>query len=42
MKSINISLPDTMRTYIEEKVAAGGYSPHSAPRTVTPQRNESI
>ncbi|MHC5612958.1 MAG: type II toxin-antitoxin system ParD family antitoxin [Nostoc sp.] len=26
MKSINISLPDTMRTYIEEKVAAGGYS----------------
>ncbi|MFN6562917.1 MAG: type II toxin-antitoxin system ParD family antitoxin [Nostoc sp. ChiSLP01] len=26
MKSINISLPDTMRTYIEEQVAQGGYS----------------
>ncbi|MEH1825638.1 MAG: hypothetical protein V7L22_09780 [Nostoc sp.] len=26
MKSINISLPDAMRTYIEEKVATGGYS----------------
>jgi len=26
MKSINISLPDTMRTYIEEKVATSGYS----------------
>ncbi|MBG1272027.1 type II toxin-antitoxin system ParD family antitoxin [Nostoc sp. WHI] len=26
MKSINISLPDAMRIYIEEKVATGGYS----------------
>ncbi len=26
VKSINISLPDAMRTYIEEKVATGGYS----------------
>jgi antitoxin ParD1/3/4 len=26
MKSINISLPDSMRTYIEEQVAKGGYS----------------
>lgn len=26
MKSMNISLPDTMRTYIEEQVASGGYS----------------
>lgn len=26
VKSINISLPDAMRTYIEEKVADGGYS----------------
>lgn len=26
VKSMNISLPDAMRTYIEEKVAAGGYS----------------
>ncbi|ALF53515.1 transcriptional regulator [Nostoc piscinale CENA21] len=26
MKSINISLPDAMRTYIEEQVAAGSYS----------------
>jgi antitoxin ParD1/3/4 len=26
MKSINISLPDTMRAYIEELVAQGGYS----------------
>ncbi|MEH2246669.1 type II toxin-antitoxin system ParD family antitoxin [Nostoc sp.] len=26
MNSINISLPDVMRTYIEEKVATGGYS----------------
>ena len=26
MKSINISLPDTMRTYIEKQVAQGGYS----------------
>ena len=26
MKSINISLSDAMRTYIEEKVATGGYS----------------
>jgi antitoxin ParD1/3/4 len=26
MKSINISLPDTMRAYIEEQVAQGGYS----------------
>lgn len=26
MKSMNISLPDTMRTYVEEQVAAGGYS----------------
>jgi antitoxin ParD1/3/4 len=26
VKSINISLPDTMRTYIEEQVAQGGYS----------------
>ncbi|MBD2360546.1 type II toxin-antitoxin system ParD family antitoxin [Anabaena minutissima FACHB-250] len=26
MKSINISLHDTMRAYIEEQVAQGGYS----------------
>ncbi|MFB2838043.1 type II toxin-antitoxin system ParD family antitoxin [Floridanema evergladense] len=26
MKSINISLPDAMRTYVEEQVANGGYS----------------
>ena len=26
MKSINISLPDTMRTYVEQLVAQGGYS----------------
>ena len=26
MKSMNISLPDTMRTYIEEQVAQGAYS----------------
>ncbi len=26
MKSINISLPDVMRTYVEEQVASGGYS----------------
>jgi antitoxin ParD1/3/4 len=26
MKSINISLPDTMRAYVEELVAQGGYS----------------
>ncbi|MEH1851273.1 MAG: type II toxin-antitoxin system ParD family antitoxin [Nostoc sp.] len=26
MKNINISLPDAMRTYIEEKVTTGGYS----------------
>ncbi|BAY39006.1 putative addiction module antidote protein, CopG/Arc/MetJ family [Nostoc sp. NIES-2111] len=26
MKSINISLPDTMRAYVEEQVAQGGYS----------------
>jgi antitoxin ParD1/3/4 len=26
VKSINISLPDVMRTYIEEKVTDGGYS----------------
>ncbi|MEA5566779.1 type II toxin-antitoxin system ParD family antitoxin [Anabaena sp. UHCC 0399] len=26
MTSINISLPDTMRAYIEEQVAQGGYS----------------
>ncbi|HYX18110.1 MAG TPA: type II toxin-antitoxin system ParD family antitoxin [Nostoc sp.] len=26
VKSINISLPDAMGTYIEEKVATGGYS----------------
>jgi antitoxin ParD1/3/4 len=26
VKSINISLPDTMRAYIEEQVAQGGYS----------------
>ena len=25
MTSINISLPDSMRTYIEEQVAQGGY-----------------
>jgi antitoxin ParD1/3/4 len=25
MKSMNISLPDTMRDYIEEQVAQGGY-----------------
>lgn len=26
MKSINISLPEEMRIYIEEQVASGGYS----------------
>ncbi|MFM2064382.1 MAG: Antitoxin ParD4 [Cyanobacteriota bacterium] len=26
MKSMNISLPDTMRAYVEELVAQGGYS----------------
>jgi antitoxin ParD1/3/4 len=26
MKSMNISLPDTMRDYIEQQVAQGGYS----------------
>ena len=26
MTSINISLPDSMQTYIEEQVAQGGYS----------------
>ncbi|WP_026099922.1 type II toxin-antitoxin system ParD family antitoxin [Fortiea contorta] len=26
MKSINISLPDIMRAYVEEQVAQGGYS----------------
>ncbi|MDZ8064451.1 MAG: type II toxin-antitoxin system ParD family antitoxin [Nostoc sp. DedQUE08] len=26
MKSINISLPDAMRVYVEEQVAQGGYS----------------
>ncbi|MDJ0733368.1 MAG: type II toxin-antitoxin system ParD family antitoxin [Nostocaceae cyanobacterium] len=26
MKSINISLPDGMRAYVEEQVAHGGYS----------------
>ncbi len=26
MKSINISLPDMMRTYVEQQVADGGYS----------------
>ncbi|WP_422387067.1 ribbon-helix-helix domain-containing protein [Anabaena sphaerica] len=26
MKSMNIFLPDTMRDYIEEQVAQGGYS----------------
>ncbi|MFB2974254.1 MULTISPECIES: ribbon-helix-helix domain-containing protein [Aerosakkonema] len=26
MKSINISLPDAMRTYVEQQVANGGYS----------------
>jgi antitoxin ParD1/3/4 len=26
VKSMNISLPDSMRTYIEEQVASGGYS----------------
>ena len=26
MKSMNISLPDSMRAYIEEQVARGGYS----------------
>ena len=26
MKSMNISLPDSMRTYVEEQVANGGYS----------------
>ncbi len=26
MKSINISLPDMMRAYVEEQVAGGGYS----------------
>jgi antitoxin ParD1/3/4 len=26
MKSMNISLPDNMRAYVEEQVAQGGYS----------------
>ncbi|MFN6515222.1 MAG: type II toxin-antitoxin system ParD family antitoxin [Nostoc sp. CreGUA01] len=26
MKSINISLPDTMQAYVEQQVAEGGYS----------------
>jgi antitoxin ParD1/3/4 len=26
MKSINISLPEEMRVYVEEQVASGGYS----------------
>lgn len=26
MKSMNISLPDSMRSYVEEQVATGGYS----------------
>ncbi|KJH71695.1 type II toxin-antitoxin system ParD family antitoxin [Aliterella atlantica] len=26
MKSMNISLPESMRTYVEEQVASGGYS----------------
>jgi antitoxin ParD1/3/4 len=26
VKSINISLPDAMRSYVEEQVAQGGYS----------------
>ena len=26
MKSMNISLPDSMRTYIESQVASGSYS----------------
>ncbi|MGA9380539.1 MAG: type II toxin-antitoxin system ParD family antitoxin [Phormidium sp.] len=26
MKSINISLPDSMRAYVEEQVASGSYS----------------
>ncbi|MDZ8189025.1 MAG: type II toxin-antitoxin system ParD family antitoxin [Nostoc sp. ChiSLP02] len=26
MKSINISLPDTMRAYVEQQIAEGGYS----------------
>ena len=26
MKSMNISLPDSMRTYVEEQVASSGYS----------------
>lgn len=26
MTSMNISLPDTMRTYVESQVASGGYS----------------
>lgn len=26
MKSMNLSLPDSMRTYVEEQVASGGYS----------------
>lgn len=25
MKSMNISLPDSMRTYVEEQVVSGGY-----------------
>lgn len=25
MKSMNISLPESMRTYVEEQVASGGY-----------------
>lgn len=26
MKSMNISLPDSMRAYVEEQIASGGYS----------------
>ncbi|PSB46754.1 type II toxin-antitoxin system ParD family antitoxin [Cyanosarcina cf. burmensis CCALA 770] len=26
MKSMNISLPDSMRTYVEEQIASGSYS----------------
>ena len=26
MKSMNISLPESMRTYVEEQVGSGGYS----------------
>lgn len=29
MTTLNISLPDAMRTYIEETVSRGGYSPAS-------------